>query len=260
MSSEVDTTPPPVLRQARPLGVGHGARLRDTWLIGRSELVELVVAYVAIAIVGVAFGEFVVRHDEVNAITRLDDRVEQWFVDRRTPTWNSWSWLGSMLADTAVKVAVTAVVVLAMLWVWRRWLEATMVGVALILEATAFITITEIVRRPRPDVPKLEGSPVDSSFPSGHTAAAAAYAAVAVVFLWRHRRSIAALLFGLVGAVVVAVAVARMYRGMHHLSDVVSGAVLGAVSVAVVGAVVRRAAARRRIALDPAVADRAVTT
>ena len=54
-----------------------------------------------------------------------------------------------------------------MLVVWRRWLEPLVVAVPLIVEAAAFITITFIVRRPRPDVPRLEGSPVDSIVPVG---------------------------------------------------------------------------------------------
>lgn len=241
-----DTTEAHVGDQSIGSGAPATGPLRASWLVGRRELLELLAAWAVAVVLGVGFGKLVLRHDEDNAITRLDDRVEQWFVDRRTPTWDSLSWLGSMLADTLVKIVVTAVVVLVMLRVWHRWLEPSLVALALVLEAAAFITITEIVRRPRPDVPKLEGSPVDSSFPSGHTAAAAAYGAIAVVFLWRQRRMIAGVLFAVVSVVVIAVAVSRMYRGMHHLSDVISGAVLGVASVIAVDIIVRRAVRRRR--------------
>lgn len=223
--------------------------LRATWLLGRREWLELFVAWAAFVLVGLGVSAAALRADDDNPLTRLDDRVAAWFVDRRTPTWNWWSWLGSMLADTAVKVGVTAAVVLAMLWWWRRWLEPTVVAMTLLLEAAAFITITEIAQRPRPHVPHLEGSPVDSSFPSGHTAAAAAYGAIALVTVWRARparkRVIAAIAFGLIGLVVASVALARMYRGMHHLTDVIAGALLGAASVAAVAVIVRRAERRR---------------
>jgi membrane-associated phospholipid phosphatase len=45
---------------------------------------------------------------------------------------------------------------------------------------------------------------------------------------------------GLVAVVALSVALARMYRGMHFLSDVVAGAVLGAISVAVAAAILGR--------------------
>lgn len=240
------TTEADVEDQSIGRGVPTTEPLRASWLVGRREIVELLAAWAVAVLLGVGFGKLVLRHDEDNAITRLDDRVERWFVDRRTPTWDSLSWVGSMLADTLVKIVVTVVVVLVMLRVWRRWLEPSLVALSLVLEAAAFIAITEIVARPRPDVPKLESSPVDSSFPSGHTAAAAAYGAVAVVFLWRQRQAVAGVLFAVVTAIVIAVAVSRMYRGMHHLSDVVAGAVLGVASVIAVDVILRRAVQRRR--------------
>jgi len=116
--------------------------------------------------------------------------------------------------------------------VWRRWREPLMVAVPLVLEAAAFITITFIVRRPRPDVPRLDESPVDTAFPSGHVAAAMCYGAIVIVALWRTRhRWIPVLLAVFVLAVTVIVGWARMYRGMHFLSDVIAGFVLGLASV-----------------------------
>jgi undecaprenyl-diphosphatase len=138
------------------------------------------------------------------------------------------------MAETAVKVVATLVVCVVLLALFHRWFEAVVVATPLILEAAAFLTVTLVVGRPRPDVVRLDGSPVSSSFPSGHTAAAACYAAFAVVVFWHTRnrvaRGVAAVAVVLVPALV---AVARMYRGMHHLSDVTAGALLGAAAVAV---------------------------
>jgi undecaprenyl-diphosphatase len=111
------------------------------------------------------------------------------------------------------------------------------------------------VGRPRPAVPRLDGSPVDSSFPSGHAAAATCYAAMAVVVFWHTRarvwRTVAVVLAVLVPVIV---GVARMYRGMHHLTDVAGGIVLGAATVTITVLVVTRAEARREKAA--AAADR----
>ena len=155
---------------------------------------------------------------------------------------NTLSAIGSQLSDTMIKIPVTALLCVVMLVVWRRWLEPLVVVVPLIVEAAAFITITFIVRRPRPDVPRLESSPVDSSFPSGHTAAAVVYAAVVVVIFWHTgSRWIRVLALAVVALVSIAVGVSRMQRGMHFLSDVVFGGLLGAATVVVVTAVLTRA-------------------
>ncbi len=218
------------------------ASLRHGWLLGKRQLLELAGFWLAFVAIGWGIGELLVRPDSRNGIVRVDNDVATWFVDRRTTSLDSLSHAGSMLSDTMVKIVVTSAAVGFILAAWRRWLEPSIVACALILEAAAFISITWLVGRPRPDVARLEGSPVDSSFPSGHVAAAAAYAAIAVVVSWHFRRRlVSALMYVVVAAIVAVVAWARLYRGMHHLSDVIAGVLLGAASVQAVVYVLVRA-------------------
>jgi len=172
---------------------------------------------------------------------RADERVAHWMVARRTPTWNHVTVWGSLMAETTTKVVVTAVVALVFLRLWRRWFEPVLLVVSLVIEAAAFIVVTTIVGRPRPNVPRLDGSPVGSSFPSGHTAAAAAYAAIAVVvFLHTRKRWARIVVVVLTALIPVIVALARMYRGMHFLSDTIAGTVLGGAAVALTAVVLAR--------------------
>ena len=127
------------------------------------------------------------------------------------------------------------------LWLWRRWFEPVFLVVSLVIEAAAFMVVTTVVGRDRPDVARLDASPVGSSFPSGHVAAAAAYAAIAVVVFWHTRKRWARILVVLFAVFVpVIVALARMYRGMHFLSDTIAGAVLGCAAVALTAVVLAR--------------------
>jgi membrane-associated phospholipid phosphatase len=111
-----------------------------------------------------------------------------------------------------------------------------------------FITVTVIVKRPRPAVEQLDGSPVSSSWPSGHVAAAVCYAAIAIVVFW-HTRKVWARALAVFGAVVVPLIVgwARFYRGMHHISDVIAGVVLGIVTVAITWWLLERRQPRRDV-------------
>lgn len=214
--------------------VEHHTRLRRTWILGWHEARQLLVAYIAMtgvfALVGwVAFGDH--RHWW---LVDVDERISRWFADNRTDPLNTATLIGSWLSETVTKIAVTAIVVLILLRWLRRWYEALVVAVALVLEAMVFITTTFIVGRNRPPVPHLDGSPVGSSFPSGHVAAAVCYAAIAVVVGSNcARRWIVVTLWTLAVAVPVIVGLSRMYRGMHFMSDVVSGMLLGVVSVIV---------------------------
>ena len=174
-------------------------------------------------------GWMIVEPLDDSEIVRTDERIANWFVEQRTPALDDWSLFGSLLAETIVKIVVTAIICVVLLWLVKRWLEALVVAVPLILEAMVFITVTWLVDRPRPDVEQVDASPVDSGFPSGHAAAAACYAAIAIVIFWHTRkRWIRALAVVFAAAVPIIVGVARMYRGMHHLTDVVAGVLLGA--------------------------------
>ena len=206
--------------------------LRETWPLDRRDAGVLFGIYVVLTAVFVGVGKLITGPLGDSAIVRGDRDVARFFADRRTESWNTVSDVATFPADTIVKVAVTAVICVTLLFVWKRWLEPLFIALALIIEASAFITITWIVGRPRPDVPKLEDSPVDSSFPSGHTAAAAAYAAIAIVIFWHVRATWVRVLTVIATILLpVGVGLARTYAGMHFLSDVIAGVVLGALSV-----------------------------
>ncbi len=219
-----------------------GERLRDTWPLHWAHAGHLVAAYVVITAAFVGIGELLTHPLKGSGLVRTDLRIEQWFADHRTRGLNRASFWGSQLSETGTKIVVTALVGIVVLVLFRRWYEALLIAVPLVLEAAAFLTITLIVGRPRPAAPRLDGSPVGSSFPSGHTAAAACYAGIVVVLvLHHHRRWVWTVGLAVVAAVTAAVGWARLYRGMHHLTDVVAGALLGTIAVVVATAILRRA-------------------
>ncbi|MGI8715628.1 MAG: phosphatase PAP2 family protein [Solirubrobacteraceae bacterium] len=85
-----------------------------------------------------------------------------------------------------------------------------------------------IVGRPRPPVVQLEHV-TGTSFPSGHATEATAFWLVLliVIRLGRWPRPLKRCATPAVGAIVVGVALSRVYLGVHYPTDVISGALLG---------------------------------
>jgi membrane-associated phospholipid phosphatase len=100
----------------------------------------------------------------------------------------------------------------------RDWLTAT---AAVALAHGASIGVKRVVRRPRPDHPRVQvlvGTPSRLSFPSAH---ATSSTTAAVLFGALLRRPLAA-------AVVPPMLLSRLVLGVHYPSDVLAGSLLGA--------------------------------
>lgn len=215
----------------------------------------LVLAYVGLTTMWSGLGLLVRGPLAGTFVGAGDHDLAVWLVQRRTPVGDDLSAWGSLLAETGVKVIATAIIAVVVFLVWRSWRDPFLICFALILEASVFITVTAIVGRPRPGVPAIDEVSVDTSFPSGHAAAAAAYCAVAIV-LFEHTRNlwIRGTTVTLAVAIPLIVGLARMYRGVHYLTDVIAGIALGVTCAVVVELIIRRSFERcplSRTALRP---------
>ncbi len=163
-----------------------------------------------------------------------EDAVNRGLADGRTASWSAVSLFFSTLASTPVVIAVTVVVAVVLRLVLRRWREPLFLAAAVSAQALVFFFATLIIDRRRPDVPKMDESPPTSSFPSGHTSAAVAlYAGLALVLALHARRTWLKAVCWTLLLVPLAVALSRLYRGMHHPSDVLGSFVNGAACIAV---------------------------
>lgn len=165
----------------------------------------------------------------------VEDSVNRELAADRTPGLNEVSLVFSTLASTSVIVLATAVV--AGLWwlVVRHWREPLFLAATVSAQATVFLLTTILIARARPAVEHLDASPPTSSFPSGHTSAAVAlYLGIAVLLTRRTRNTPAKIAWWLLLLLVpVGVAVSRLYRGMHHPSDVLASFINGGTCVLV---------------------------
>ncbi|MFI1447332.1 diacylglycerol kinase family protein [Streptomyces virginiae] len=163
----------------------------------------------------------------------VEDGVNRALADRRETLVTAVSAGMSRLAATESIVTLTLVAVLALLLApgvpqVRRWRNAAFLAGSVAAQSAVFLLVTVVVGRARPDVPHLDAAPPTSSFPSGHVGAATAlFGGLAVLAAGRLSGARRALVVGLLLLVPTAVAVSRVYRGMHHPSDVAVGLLNG---------------------------------
>ncbi|MER5726930.1 diacylglycerol kinase family protein [Streptomyces sp. NPDC002138] len=177
-----------------------------------------------------------------------EDGVNRFLATHRDAALNGLTQWLSLLANTQVITGFTLVCVLALLLTppAPRWAEAGFLAASVAVQSAMFLLITLVVERPRPDVPHLDLAPPTSSFPSGHVGASMAlYGGLAVLTLVRIRGAWRRPVAGLLLLVPLAVATSRLYRGMHHPTDVLGGLFNGAVTLVVIGTVLL--VGRRRV-------------
>jgi undecaprenyl-diphosphatase len=176
------------------------------------------------------------------ALTRSEDNINQWFADRRQDWLDDLTVIPTRLASTEGIVIVAGLAAVFFL-ARRRWPSLLLMGWALTAELSIFLFTNLVTGRPRPDVVKLDSVPATSSFPSGHVAATVAlYGSLALIVTLRDRRPAAAALWVWAVFATVAVAFARVYRGAHHVSDVIGGAALGVACIIAATILAHRAA------------------
>jgi membrane-associated phospholipid phosphatase len=164
----------------------------------------------------------------IGGFASWDEGINEWLADHRNSTLEHLSWIGSTLAGGLVIPVVVGACLFAFL-VRRHWRLAAFVLFVISVESGAYRVTTLLVHRDRPTVHRLESLPVDASFPSGHAAAALAlYGGLLLLVIARVRRlSVTVVASALIVVIPLFVAWARMYRGMHHLTDSVAGVLLG---------------------------------
>ena len=187
----------------------------------------LTAASVCIVAGGIVVGvlAYVVR--ENSGPIYVDSRVAHWAATHATSVSTGVLRGLTQLGSTPVVVSVSLAVGL----IEYRRIRSRSLWLFLVLAVGGELLVVNLIKlgvaRSRPAIDPL-ASFSGSSFPSGHTAAAAAcYAALALILARGRAPRIRAVLTGGAAAIAVAVGCSRMLLGVHWFTDVLAGLALG---------------------------------
>jgi membrane-associated phospholipid phosphatase len=236
----------------RPAGIATraGERMRGHPVV--AFVVVVLVGFAALAALTVLAGWLLKTYIlPDHGIGHADEQVNVWLAARRTPTLNDVSfWLSGIGDVLAIPALVTLTALGAM--VMRKWRIAAFIVAAIAIEAATYRVATLLIHRQRPHVHRLDQLPADASYYSGHTAASiAVYCGLALLITSRVRSTGVRIACGAIAiAIPLLVALSRMYRGMHHPTDV-GAAVLVGIATLVVALTAARAAKAAQLAGEP---------
>lgn len=187
----------------------------------------LTVAIAALVVVIVAVGLLLLMVQTHSGLAKWDLALARWGAAHATTTSTRGLRDISLLGGTVGVIAIAAVV--GALEYWRRpnWAIPALLSLA-VLGQFAIVNLVKVaVDRQRPAIHQLTGFS-GSSFPSGHAAAAAAtFAAVALLVGRGRPRSVRNALAGAAVGIAVLVAASRVMLGVHWFTDVLAGIAVG---------------------------------
>lgn len=188
-------------------------------------LLTIAIAFIFAAIL--AIGALLLMVRQRSGFARWDASAARFGAEQANSAASSVMKVITELGTSRNVIGVAVVVGGYAAWKTRRleilaYLLTTVLSTMLVNNAVKWI-----VDRPRPNLSRLV-SHAGSSFPSGHTAAAAAtYAAVALVLGRGKHRRVKAALATTAGVITVSVAASRVLLGVHWVTDVAAGAAMG---------------------------------
>jgi membrane-associated phospholipid phosphatase len=221
---------------AREIGhvIAEHQRLRRMRRVLRGRLdpttatgLALSLALLVIIVAGLVIGTLAYLIRSNSELASIDRSVGQWGVDHR----NDWSmdalqiftWLG----DT--KLIIPLAIVVAIVEYARRPSRWILPFLAVVIGGQVLLTngIKEVLDRVRPEFNEIAAT-LGPSFPSGHSAGAAAFwGAVALLMVRGRTPHQRAVIFGVAAGIAAGVACSRVMLGVHWLSDTIAGVLFG---------------------------------
>lgn len=187
----------------------------------------LSIAVGAVALITVLIGSVLEMVQTHAGFARFDNSAARFGAHHATPGTSRLLRAVTQLGSTPVVIGLVIVIGLQQYLTHRKKALPLFLATTVVSAVVVGNLIKVLVHRSRPDIDRLVVAH-GSSFPSGHTTAAAAtYAALALLFGRNRSRTVRGVLSAVAAAIAAAVATSRVLLGVHWVTDVIAGLLLG---------------------------------
>lgn len=212
------------------LGVVRGwpaKDLRSRFMPDATRAFVLALAAAVLTAVAVLIGSLIYLLRAWPRVAATDLSVARWAAGHATGLSSAALRVVTGMGSTVVVVLAGSAVAILVALRSRRVVPILFIAFVLVGQSLIVHLIKVLVGRPRPSIAVLTGYS-GQSFPSGHSAAAAAcWGAIAIVLARRTSTGVRAIAYGAAAGVAVAVACSRVFLGVHWTSDVLAGLSVG---------------------------------
>jgi membrane-associated phospholipid phosphatase len=189
--------------------------------------VALIIASVAVGVAAVGIGVLVAMIRLHTGLERYDVRLAQYGADHATP-WTT-NTMRNISRIGGTPMIVSLAVVATIIELIRKPSKALPLFMLVVVAGQFALSngVKYVVERARPDISRLTGFS-GTSFPSGHSTAAAATLAAIALITTRHRsRRVKIGAAAIAAGLAVVVAATRVFLGVHWFTDVFAGLLVG---------------------------------
>ncbi|HSI68999.1 MAG TPA: phosphatase PAP2 family protein [Gillisia sp.] len=163
-----------------------------------------------------------------DALAEYDRKITDYVTSFRTPQLNKFFQFITEVGDLNGYIVLTALSTIIFWLIFRNWRFVLEIVFVLAISGLANVALKQVINRARPDAEHLV-SVATLSYPSGHAMSAIAFYGFLIYLFYNFKLNVwvKTLTILILGLLILAIGISRIYLGVHYPSDIAGGYIAG---------------------------------
>lgn len=163
-----------------------------------------------------------------DALEEYDRKITDFVISYRTPGLNKVFQFITEVGDLNGYIVLTAISAVLFWIVFKNWRFVLEIVFVLAISGLANVALKQVINRARPDAEHLV-SVATLSYPSGHAMSAIAFYGFLIYLFYNFKLNVwvKTLTILILGLLILAIGISRIYLGVHYPSDIAGGYIAG---------------------------------
>ncbi|MCM4158942.1 phosphatase PAP2 family protein [Antarcticibacterium flavum] len=163
-----------------------------------------------------------------DVLAKYDSKVTEFVISFRTPPLNKVFQFITEIGDFKGYIIITIITTIIFFLKFRNWRFVLEIIFVQVIAGLANVALKQVINRARPDAEHLV-SVATLSYPSGHAMSAMAFYGFLIYLFYNFKLNvwIKILTILILGLLILAIGISRIYLGVHYPSDIAGGYIAG---------------------------------